>query len=137
MLKLKSVNIYYLLCKCSSSRSPTYIDIDPFGYHFVGRKVDAHAIAIRLHLDLHDHDQDHDDVVRQLVVLLRSLGLAASLKPIHLFQIYKWTTIVGQTSSLTILTAAVVSSNYLRRGCYGSRRAVASLGSGRGSTLTL
>ena len=35
--------------------------------------MDAHAIRL------------HDNVVHQLVVLLRSLGLAVSLEPIHLF----------------------------------------------------
>lgn len=59
------------LCRCSTNRTPTYID--PFGYHFVGCKVDAHAIRL------------HDNVVHKLVVLLRSLGLAVSLEPIGLF----------------------------------------------------
>ena len=45
-----------LLCKCSSNRSPTYID--PFGYHFVGCKVDAHAIRLL------------DNVVHQLMTNL-------------------------------------------------------------------
>ena len=58
-----------LLCKCSSNRTLTYID--PFGYHLVRCRVDAHAIRL------------HDNVVRQLVVLLQSLGLAVSLEPIH------------------------------------------------------
>ena len=47
--------------------------IDPFGHHQVGRKIDAHAIRL------------HDNVVHKLVALLRSMGLAVSLGPIHLF----------------------------------------------------
>ena len=58
------------LCRFSTNRTPTYID--PFGYHLVGCKVDAHAIRL------------HDNVVHKLVVLLRSLGLVVSLEPISL-----------------------------------------------------
>ena len=56
-------------CRCSTNRSPTYID--PFGRHLVGCKVDAHAIRL------------HDNVNHKLVVLLRSLTI--SLEPIGLF----------------------------------------------------
>ena len=60
-----------LICRCTRGRTP--IHIDPYGYHLVGCKFDAHAIRL------------HDNVVHTLVMLFRSLGLAVTLEPIHLF----------------------------------------------------
>ena len=47
--------------------------VDPFGCHFVGCRIDAHAIRL------------HDNVVHKLMNLLRPLGLVVSLEPIRLF----------------------------------------------------